>query len=445
MHTRHWSGTGPGRKGYTDPLSHSKAWAGGGHGGGVGRGTAGFLSALALLACTGCAPTAPTRTVLPARRPAVVAKTPHAVVSPPRTTAHVRLAPALLARRAPYRYVVRPGDTLWGISVRFLHDPWLWPDIWYENPRIRDPDLIYPGEVITLENGPSGRPVLTVRTRQGVLVATTSSREARRTFLRPGEVALRPRVEVRPLRRALEEIPYRVLAPFLTHPVVLGHRAGNRLPYVLRGISERPYLGAGDRAFVRGLSNPDLRRYSVVRIVRPLRTYNGDHRIGLEVIYLGQARVLRYGDPAVVRITRSRSDIRAGDRLVPLSQEGLREHLRVRPPRRPVLGHIVAVFGNPPNIGTYQIVVIDRGRDAGLRAGDVLAVYNRSRRVDDPYAYDDLSGAVRLPGLKIGDALVFHADRRMSLALVTLARRSLRVGDRVRGGALPRSGGVASR
>jgi hypothetical protein len=443
MQTRQRPGARHGHEERTKPRKYFKARIGNGWVRRKERPIAGVLIVLGLVAFAGCTPAVrPARTAVRA----AVAPVPRETTprKTPATVASVRLAPSLLARRPPYRYVVRPGDTLWSLSVRFLRDPWLWPDIWYENPRIHDPDLIYPGEVITLENGPSGQPVLTVRTRRGVVVTTTSSQEARRAFLHRGEVVLRPEIEIRPLRRPLKEIPYRVLAPFLTHPVVLGAHTAHRLPYVLRGISERPYLGAGDRAFVRGLTDPELRRYSIVRVVRPLRTYNGNHRIGLEVIYLGEARVLHYGDPAVVRITRSRSDIRDGDLLVPLSQEGLREHLRVRPLLRAVRGHIVAVFGNAPNIGTYQIVVIDRGRNAGLRAGDVLKVYGRSRRVDDPRAYGDLSGTVRLPGLRIGAALVFHTDQRMSLALITLARRSLRVGDPVRGGVLPTHASVTN-
>jgi hypothetical protein len=47
-------------------------------------------------------------------------------------------------------YTIKPGDTLWDISSKFLKNPFLWPKLWQRNPYIGNPHWIYPGNPIRL-------------------------------------------------------------------------------------------------------------------------------------------------------------------------------------------------------------------------------------------------------------------------------------------------------
>jgi len=57
-------------------------------------------------------------------------------------------------------YIVKKGDTLWGISRDLLNDPHLWRRLWEENTFISNPNRIYPGDRLGMpgRRSPRARP-----------------------------------------------------------------------------------------------------------------------------------------------------------------------------------------------------------------------------------------------------------------------------------------------
>jgi hypothetical protein len=75
-------------------------------------------------------------------------------------------APVVVRPDHPQTYTVVPGDTLWSIAGRFLQHPWQWRQIWRQNPQIRNPNRIYPGDVLRFSYDANGQPQLEVAERE---------------------------------------------------------------------------------------------------------------------------------------------------------------------------------------------------------------------------------------------------------------------------------------
>jgi LysM repeat protein len=108
-----------------------------------------------------------------------------------------------LAENAPDSYVVKRGDTLWGIAKVFLRDPWYWPEIWQVNPQVHNPHLIYPGDTLRLVYI-DGQPQIVLQRGDGVRVE--------------------PRVRSEPIDSAITTIPYATVAAFMSKPTVTKSR-----------------------------------------------------------------------------------------------------------------------------------------------------------------------------------------------------------------------------
>ena len=315
--------------------------------------------------------------------------------------------PVPLAEGHPNEYVVKIGDTLWDIAATFLKDPWFWPEIWYVNPDIQNPHLIYPGDVLGLVYI-DGQP--------------------RITNVRGSAYRLSPQARVTPLNESINTIPYESVAAFLSSGVILEKDEIDALPYLLETRGEHLIAAAGNEIYVRGITN-DMpgARFNVVHIGDPLRDPDDNRLIGYQGLLIGEGVLRRGGDPSTVALIDTNREALKGDRLLP---ESLDVPLNFFPqaPGTSVDGRIISVVNGVMQIGQYQVIVINRGSNDGLSVGDVLSVFQTGQVVEDRVK----GGSVRLPDEDAGTVMIFKIYDRISYGLVMEATQVIHVLDAVR-------------
>jgi hypothetical protein len=315
--------------------------------------------------------------------------------------------PVPLAEGHPDEYVVQVGDTLWDIAETFLKDPWYWPEIWYINPDIENPHLIYPGDVLGLVYI-DGQP--------------------RITNVRASTYRLSPQARVTPLTEAVSSIPYEDVQAFLSSGVILEKSQADSLPYLLATRGDHLIASAGNEIYVRGITQDALgSRYNVVHVGEPLYDPDDNRLIGYQGIPVGEGVLRRGGDPSTVALTDTTQEAVPGDRLIPASVD-IPLNFFPRAPSSQIDGRIVSVVGGVTLIGQYMVVVLNRGSNDGLSVGDVLTVFQAGETIDDRFG----GGSVTLPEEDAGTLMVFKTYDRISYGLVMEATQAIHVHDAVR-------------
>jgi hypothetical protein len=327
-----------------------------------------------------------------------------------------------LADNAPDSYVVKRGDTLWGIAKVFLRDPWYWPEIWQVNPQVHNPHLIYPGDTLRLVYI-DGKPQIVLQ---------------RGDLQRGDGVRVEPRVRSEPLDAAITTIPYATVAAFMSKPSVLDREQIKLAPYVLATRDLHVVMSEGDTVYARGFSSPaELgSHYNVVRVGDPLIDPDDNRVLGYDGIFTGSGHVTRQGDPTTLIMTESARESRAGDKLIP---GGVDVPLDFIPsaPRTKTNGRIIAVSDGVTIIGQYEVVVVNRGARDGLAPGNVLGVFDTGPMVADTdkkgFFNLDRFGVKRvaLPSERTGTFMVFKTFDNISYGLIMEATNLIRVGDKI--------------
>ncbi|HZH06374.1 MAG TPA: LysM domain-containing protein [Lautropia sp.] len=324
-----------------------------------------------------------------------------------------------LAPGAPDKHVVVRGDTLWDISATFLKAPWRWPEVWQLNrEQIANPHLIYPGDIVYLDNsGASPRLRLGRALSRGTEAGGSGERVGR----------LEPVVRAEQLDKdAIPTISSAAIEAFINRPLVVDEKGLVESPRIVATQEGRVYLGQGDRAYVRGIKEDGVTEWQVYRPARPLVDPDTRKPLAYEALFLGSAQVVRKGDPATIRIVANAEEIGEGDRLVP-AEAAQTVNFAPRPPERDVSGKIISVYRGITQVGKNSVVALNVGSQHGLEVGHVLTVQLTGKLAKDRQANE----LVKLPNEPIGQLLVFRTFDTIAYGLIVNASQSISVGDSV--------------
>lgn len=317
--------------------------------------------------------------------------------------------PIQLAEDAPDQHVVKKGDTLWGISGKFLKEPWRWPEIWRLNKeQIRNPHLIYPGQIVVLDLS-GGQP----RLKLGQAIK------------------LEPRIYEEAAGEPIPGIPQRVIEPFLSEPLVVEEGGMANAARIVATQETRVNVGPGNVVYAIGV-NPGARLWQVYRPAKPIKDPVTSEILGYEAFFLGNAKVVRNGDPATLEVLSAKQEIGRNDRLMPAAKPDVVAYAP-HAPDKDIAGHIVSIYGGVGQTGEAgrgYIVTLNRGRRDGVETGHVLALYRLPRNIE--MRVDDAVETRTLPEERYGLVFVFRTFERVSYALVMNADRPVMAKDTFR-------------
>lgn len=366
----------------------------------------------------------------------------------------------------PEQYVVQRGDTLWGISSKFLNSPWYWPEIWQANPQIANPHLIYPGDVVSLVYI-DGKPSL--RVSRGIAGSSGPTG---------------PKIRTSPLGDAVQTVPLSSVQQYLERPRMLDREDVLAAPYIVALDENRP-LGMNTQvAYVRQLNAKVGTRYAIARpnmVYREIparfpwdstnrkRVMNPWERegfgklslpsignllwhdwiyernselLGYELLEVGNAEVVKVGDPSTVYISYVDQEVRRGDLLIPMIKRPFELDFFPRAPKRVPEGtRILALNEALSAVGANQVIVLNRGEADGLKVGDTLSVFNIGEIIEDEigrsredlrYVFRPGKRKVTLPNTYAGIVMVFRSFDKISYALVMEAKLPIRLGAELR-------------
>lgn len=253
-------------------------------------------------------------------------------------------------------YTVKRGDTLWDISSKEITDSFLWPKVWKENPEIKNPDLIYPGQRIRI-------PLYLLQKE----VAPPPVEKAMPLPEVKPPVKVEKPVEIKPIEKE-----YLVDRDTLISSGYIADSVDSK-GKITGSPDERALLGRGDYAYIETADPVKAGdKFYIIRSMGKVRHPETGEMMGYLIDVPGIVEVVgKESGEAKVKITASFHEVLVGDLLSDFIE--IEPPFLVDNPRTPdISGFIVATKQRRILNGQLDIVYIDKGRRDGVEVGDLI-------------------------------------------------------------------------
>ena len=300
-------------------------------------------------------------------------------------------------------YTIKKGDTLWGISQKFIDDPYYWPNVWAKNPDITNPHLIFPGQKIQVLDGK--------------LKIVPAYPEATQTAEKTTEEAASAPAKIVSINAGKSGNGF-----ILTNEEPLG--------ILVDSVDNRILLTKNDTVYLKmkNLSNVAIddtfSLFSRSDVIKHPRTKK---KIDPMMHNLGFVKVVEINEEIVVaKIGGAFREISRGAELYEFAPQ--ESELALQRGTTDQKGYIIASREAKGTFSTNDVIFIDMGSAAGIAKGNLFYI-SRPRTTSDQVIKK--AGAVQLPDAVLGAAIVIETKSNTASAIIIKSVDAAQIGDNI--------------
>ncbi|PLX87005.1 MAG: hypothetical protein C0618_07760 [Desulfuromonas sp.] len=303
-------------------------------------------------------------------------------------------------------YIIQKGDTLWGISQRFISDPYYWPNLWADNPEITNPHLIYPGQKVRIHNG-------------------------RLIFIPTYTPAAKPPPVVEDEPQPIPEEPPRTVSVFKTAGGSEGFILAGEKPLgiIIDSEDNRSLLTESDTVFVK-MDNPDEvsvgDTYGLYKkgdeVIHPVT----EEKFGNMMHDLGYLQVIRIDNGNVIaKIGKVYREVERGAELYHYIPPVM--NITLKKSETEMGGYILTTKSEKLTQGQQDVIFVDLGLEDGLTVGNMIYI-SRPRVQTEKSLYKP---DAPLPDDLLGSAVVIESRAKTAAALIVKSVKTIYRGDQI--------------